>query len=194
MSDIGNTLAIIGIAFWVFIPAMLPNTFAVFVGGGTPVDFGKSWNGRRLLGDGKTWRGFIGGALIGGLLIALAQYGLAGLCGSADHWGWGDDVWRVVKIGLALGFGSLVGDMIGSFIKRRIGIARGAKAPILDQYDFVMGSFLFLAIADFGFMYDTYLCDWQHLLGLVVVLFLVWFLHRGTNIIGYKIGVKDQPW
>ena len=71
--DFGDILAIIGIGFWVYVPALLPNTFAPFVGGGTPVDFGKSWKGKRLLGDGKTWRGFIGGALIGGLLIGLAQ-------------------------------------------------------------------------------------------------------------------------
>lgn len=194
MTDVGDMLAIIGICFWVFVPALLPNTFAVFLGGGTPVDFGKSWKGKRILGDGKTWRGFIGGALIGGLLIGLAQYGISDLCGSANHWGWGDDIWRCVKISLALGFGSLVGDMIGSFIKRRIGIERGAKAPILDQYDFVFGSFLFLAIADFDFMFNTYLNGWEHIVGLLVVLFLVWFLHRGTSILGYKLGVKNQPW
>jgi CDP-2,3-bis-(O-geranylgeranyl)-sn-glycerol synthase len=193
MADIGDFLAVIGIAFWVYVPALLPNTFAPFVGGGTPVDFGKSIGGRRILGDGKTWRGFIGGALIGGLLIGLAQWGLADLCGSADHWGYGTDIWRAVKIFLVLGFGSLIGDMMGSFLKRRIGIERGAKAPILDQYDFVFGSFLFLIIFDWQFFYDTYI-EGIHIAGLIFLLLIIWFLHRGTNIIGYKIGVKNEPW
>ena len=82
---------------------------------------------------------------------------------------------------------------MGSFVKRRIGIERGAKAPILDQYDFVFGSFLFLIIFDWQFFYDTYI-EGIHIAGLIFLLLIIWFLHRGTNIIGYKIGVKNEPW
>ena len=193
MTDVGDILAVIGIAFWVYVPALLPNTFAPFVGGGTPVDFGKSIGGRRILGDGKTWRGFIGGALLGGVLIGLAQWGLSDLCGSVDHWGWGTDFWRAFKLFFVLGFSSLIGDMVGSFIKRRIGIDRGAKAPILDQYDFVIVSFAALMIFDWDFFYNTYI-EGIHIVGFIFLILIIWFLHRGTNILGYKIGVKNEPW
>ena len=46
-------------ALWLILPAYVANASAVLVGGGTPVDSGKNWkDGKRILGDGKTWRGF----------------------------------------------------------------------------------------------------------------------------------------
>ena len=41
-----------------------------------------------------------------------------------------------------LAIGSLLGDLGGAFIKRRLGMERGAKAPILDQYNFIAGAML----------------------------------------------------
>ncbi|HUU07508.1 MAG TPA: CDP-archaeol synthase, partial [Thermoplasmata archaeon] len=41
---------------WLMLPALIPNPAAVLVGGGTPMDLGRTWRGRRVLGDGKTWR------------------------------------------------------------------------------------------------------------------------------------------
>ena len=53
-------------ALWLIIPAYIANASAVLVGGGTPIDFGKNWkDGRRILGDGKTWNGLIVGAFFG---------------------------------------------------------------------------------------------------------------------------------
>jgi len=69
---------------WLMLPALIPNSAAVLFGGGGPMDLGKSWRGKRVLGDGKTWRGFFGGSLAGaafGLLqigIAEAIYGVGG--------------------------------------------------------------------------------------------------------------------
>ena len=61
---------------WLLIPAYTPNNFAVLVGGGRPIDFGKNFiDGKRILGNGKTVRGFIGG-LAGGILCANLQYAL----------------------------------------------------------------------------------------------------------------------
>ena len=53
-------LEIILQALWLILPAYVANASAVLVGGGTPVDFGKNWrDGKRILGDGKTWRGLL---------------------------------------------------------------------------------------------------------------------------------------
>ncbi|HDS59894.1 MAG TPA: CDP-archaeol synthase, partial [Thermoplasmatales archaeon] len=40
-------------AVWLVLPAYLANASAVVLGGGTPIDFGKTWRDKRLLGDGK---------------------------------------------------------------------------------------------------------------------------------------------
>ena len=55
------------VGLWLFLPAMLPNSAAVLFGRGSTakMDFGKTWRGKRIFGDGKSWRGFFGGALSG---------------------------------------------------------------------------------------------------------------------------------
>jgi len=41
-------------ALWIIVPAYVANASALLVGGGTPIDFGKTWkDGKRVLGDGK---------------------------------------------------------------------------------------------------------------------------------------------
>src|SRR2546426_9134833 len=56
-------------ALWFFLPAFVANPMAVVFGGGTPIDFGRILrDGERLFGDGKTWRGLVGGTLIAALL------------------------------------------------------------------------------------------------------------------------------
>ena len=53
-------------SFWIIIPAYIANASALLVGGKTPIDFGKKYkDGRRILGDGKTWNGLITGGFIG---------------------------------------------------------------------------------------------------------------------------------
>lgn len=187
----GEIALMILVGIWVFVPALLPNSAAVVFGGGTPVDFGKSWKGKRILGDGKTWRGFFGGAL-SGIVPGLIMMGAAQLAGSPDLWGFGS-FGQGVGIVICLAVGSLVGDMLGSFIKRRLGIERGMKAPILDQYDFVIGAFLIVTIFYPNWVFSTYI-EGYHWASLIVLLALIWFLHRGVNIIGYRLGLKKEPW
>ena len=179
------------VGVWVFVPALLPNSAAVVFGGGTPVDFGRSWRGKRILGDGKTWRGFFGGAF-SGIVLGLIMIGAARLAGSPDLWGYGT-VADGIGIVVCLAVGSLLGDMLGSFLKRRLGLERGMKAPILDQYDFVIGAFLVVTLFYPQWVWSTYVEGW-HIAAMVLLLALVWFLHRGVNIIGYRLGLKNEPW
>ena len=70
-------------------------------------------DGRRLFGRSKTWRG---------LLAASAACGLAApLLGLP---------WRA---GLGCGALAMTGDLLASFVKRRLGLAAGARAPRLDS-------------------------------------------------------------
>jgi len=123
-------------------PAYCANSFAVF-GGGKPVDFGKSWQGKRILGDGKTWRGlFIG--LIAGTLFGLMWFFLS-QSGPLDAVYYNVFDFRITDplFGLYLAVGALLGDMVASFLKRRIGLERRKPWWGVDQLDFVFGALLF---------------------------------------------------
>ena len=77
-----STLERIFVVLIIMSPAYLANTFAVLTGGKYPIDQGKlHHDGNRLLGDGKTWSGLIGGT-IGGMLVG---YGLIILILSLIH-------------------------------------------------------------------------------------------------------------
>jgi len=134
-------------AFWLIIPAYIANGCAVLVGGGTPIDFGKSWkDGKRILGDGKTWRGLILGSLIGmiggfGLsaaakFISNTEFSFIGL---NDFMGFP----IMIPIIFSICFGALMGDIIESFFKRRVGKNRGQDWVPFDQLDFILGVLLF---------------------------------------------------
>jgi CDP-2,3-bis-(O-geranylgeranyl)-sn-glycerol synthase len=176
---------------WLMLPALIPNTAAVLWGGGTPMDFGRSWRGKRILGDGKTWRGFFGGALTGAA-IGVLQIIAVDRLDEAMVWGFGDWPWYLCTV-LSLGFGSMIGDSAGSMIKRRLGVERGDKAPILDQYNFVVGAFALVLIFRSEWFLDHFVRG-NGPYGLILFLVLVPILHRGINIIGYKLGKKNVPW
>jgi len=178
---------------WLMVPAYLPNSAAAVFGGGAPVDFGKNWkDGKRILGDGKTWRGTIFG-VAAGMVIGLIQIGILYPFDTDVLGEFGDGAVQIGVVLFCLSFGSLFGDMLGSFIKRRMNIPKGAKAPILDQYDFLIGTLIFLAIFQWGWLYDNYFKG-LHIIALLSVLAATWFLHRAVNIIGYKMGKKEVPW
>jgi CDP-2,3-bis-(O-geranylgeranyl)-sn-glycerol synthase len=187
-----NILAVIATAFWVTIPAYLPNSMAVIFGGGTPMDFGKTGrDGRRLLGKGKTWNGFFGGAL-SGMIIGSVQFLLAYNFDKAEFWGFGPMPNAIIIIAL-LSFGAMFGDALGSYIKRRQNLKPGEQSPGLDQYDFIIGSWLLIIIFQFSWFYEHFL-NGIAILGLITILVITPILHRGVNIIGYKMGKKDVPW
>ena len=176
---------------WLFLPAMLPNSAAVLFGGKTKMDFGKSWRGKRIFGDGKSWRGFFGGAF-SGIALGLVLLGIASIWDSTDYWGYGG-FWSNVCVIVCLSFGAVLGDLMGAFIKRRMGLERGAKAPILDQYDFVIGAFLVTSVFCTDWVYTTYVEGW-HIAALIFLLLIMFAIHRVVNIEAYKLGYKKEPW
>jgi CDP-2,3-bis-(O-geranylgeranyl)-sn-glycerol synthase len=170
-------------ALWIMLPAYLPNPVAALCGGGSPVDLGRNFSdGRRIFGDGKTYRGLIVGILAGiavGLvqLMANGAYGLAWLPQQT-----------VLSVTL-LSVGALLGDLVKSFFKRRFGKERGAKWPVADQYDLVAGAFALLLVFD-----PSWLFTQVTLPAFICILILTPVLHRAVNIIGYLVKVKEVPW
>ncbi len=183
-----DLITIVLYSIYLMIPSYFANGSALVFGGGTPIDFGKyAWDKRRLIGDGCTWRGLIGGGLlgmiVGGLLGLLADWGIASslfnISASQITFVSGNVI-KGLLIGFLLGFGALIGDAVGSFLKRRLNFERGKPVPLLDQLDFVVFALLFVSL--------VINLDWQII---IFILFVSVFLHLGANIFAYAIKIKD---
>ncbi len=141
---------------------------------GTPIDGGKYWrDGRRILGDGKTFEGSLSAFIAGGLTA-----GLLGLVSNGFE--------TVFITGVVATIGGITGDIIESFFKRRLGYERGAMLPLADQLDFYLGATLFVLVCGRCLHPSLYV----FLFGLIVIP----VLHYGTNYIAYKLGLKSVPW
>jgi len=134
-----------------------------------PLDGGVRFvDGRRLLGNGKSVEGFIAGVAAGTLVgLVLQPSGLSS-----------------IERAFLLSLGSMVGDSLGSFVKRRVGLERGAPAPLLDQL-----SFLLVALLAYQLAFSD--------LPLEVAAILVIAtppIHLLANFLAYKAGLKNRPW
>lgn len=178
-------------AIWFFLPAMLPNTSAAIFGGGPALDFGAMWKGRRVLGDGKTWKGLAVG-IASGVLLGYLE-GVVALPAGAPLAHVYPLSLSILPALLALSAGSMLGDIAGAFVKRRRGLERGASVPILDQYDFAAGALLLVYLASPAAAV-RFLFGGEALAGLAVVLLIIYPLHRLINYIGYRKGLKSVPW
>lgn len=147
------------LAVWYILPAYFANMAPVVFGGGPPIDRGRNWiDGRRILGDHKTFRGLISGIVVG-VVVGLIQL-------------------RPVQ-GVLLSAGAMAGDLMGSFIKRRLGIPPGGDAILLDHEGFLLFSILF--------------CSWYDPLSVEQIIFLIIItpiLYEMTNFIARKLGLK----
>ncbi len=154
------------------LPALVANASPVLLRGhGHPVDGGRRFrDGRPVLGKGKTFEGLLIGTLYG----AVVAYLLSAAMGAA----------AVFPAGCAAAIGALLGDMAAAFIKRRLGLERGAPAPVLDQLDFYSGAIVATIAA--GYLPAPIPAA---ILGVSVPL-----LHRATNIAAYRLGLKNVPW
>ncbi len=138
-----------------------------------PVDGGRLLGGRPVLGPGKTWEGFVLGS-ISGIIVALILSPISGIQGLG--------VVEYFSAGVYASVLALVGDMIGSFIKRRAGLVRGEPAPILDQADFYLGGLL-----------GIYLAGYQIDVPVATLYFLIVFgLHVLTDCIAFEKGLKRE--
>ena len=119
-----------------------------------PLDGGRCWRGRRLLGDHKTWKGF----LVMTPATALAFLGLALAAGATRDDSPGT-IWRLsnfeyLMLGAWAGLGFMLGELPNSFLKRQLDIEPGEAASsvgarwfgaFVDQIDSVLGALAALA-------------------------------------------------
>jgi CDP-2,3-bis-(O-geranylgeranyl)-sn-glycerol synthase len=190
--SIFSVLILSAYAIYFMLPAYLANASALTFGGGTPLDLGRSMNdGRRILGDGVTWKGTIIGILIG-MAVGLVQGAISGNI-VHDLLIIGDpgianlvqgtitiNAVQGILLGLVLGSGAVIGDACGSFIKRRFKVERGRPVPLMDQLDFVVGALVFASLVVI-----------IPLSLIIIIIVISVFLHLGTNIIAYLLGLKN---
>lgn len=132
-------LDVVNALYFIF-PAYCANAAPVIFGGGPPIDAGKKFlDGKPILGSHKTFRGFFVGLAIG-TSVGFIQYIFLQ---SNDFLKEVLQFQFSISLGFMLSLGALVGDLIESFFKRRLGLRPGSPLLIADQLDFVVVALLF---------------------------------------------------
>jgi CDP-2,3-bis-(O-geranylgeranyl)-sn-glycerol synthase len=127
-----------------------------------PVDFGKKLpDGKRLFGSHKTWRGVFT-MLIVGLITGYLILGS-------------------LRLGLLVGLGVIVGDLVTSVIKRRVNLKPGASFEPWDSEILVAS----------GIIFTWGLFTWYEIIG---ILLLAPLLYKAFNYLGYKLKLQKHPW
>ncbi len=180
-------------ALWFFLPAGLANAAPVFAARlprlknwNAPLDFSKTFRGKRIFGANKTWRGLLAGVLIATLTVA-AQHWLAVntplvstlsfIPGDINYY-FADILW----LGPLLGLGALGGDALESFAKRQLNIPPSHRWFPFDQIDYIIGGLLAsLIIVRLSIIEYT-------------LILITWFvLHLLTVYIGYMLNLRANP-
>ncbi len=177
-------------AAWFMVPAAAANMTPVFMSKApglrhwqAPLDFGKSYRGRRVFGPNKTWRGLLVGMGAATALLFL-QHVLSMhhqdtlfVHNQLDYQHLG--YWL---LGPLIGLGTLGGDAIESFFKRQRGIMAGQKWLPFDQIDSIVG-----VIAVTAPFYRFSLVTYAWMIG-------IWFVaHISASYVGWLLHVKDAP-
>jgi CDP-2,3-bis-(O-geranylgeranyl)-sn-glycerol synthase len=132
--------------------------------GDRPLDSG--WilaDGHRLLGDSKTWRG------------VLAAILATGLCAMLLDW--------PVGVGMIMGLAAMLGDVLSSFIKRRLGLDSSSRAVGVDQIPEALLPLLAVA--------ETFALDGRTI-AMIVVGFAV--LELTLSPLFYWLGIRKRPY
>ena len=177
-------------AIWYVLPAYFANATPNAFGGGPPIDGGRMWkDGKPILGPGKTWRGLFVGIFFGTLIGVLQAVTVE------TH-----DPFKAIFRAFVISFGTLLGDSMGSFIKRRSGLKRGESYLFMDQLGFlIVGSVLVLLLfpltienVQFTLLGMTITYSIVNvLLYLVFLLPATFIVHILANFIWYKLGQQE---
>jgi CDP-2,3-bis-(O-geranylgeranyl)-sn-glycerol synthase len=162
--------------FLIIVPLYIANASAMIFKGKMRLDLEKNFfDGKPLLGKGKTLQGTFFGVFLGMLssTIIFIVLGNATTILTKNY----------LFLGMLLSSGAIVGDITASFFKRRIGKKAGEQMPLLDQLDFVFGG-IFFAL-------PLYIITVKEL---IVIIFLTLVMHKIANFLAFKIKLKKVPW
>lgn len=147
-----------------------------------PVDMNATFYRKPIFGRHKTFRGLIVG-ITTGIILAYIQTSLYNL--SFFKWISITDYSNPFLLGFLLGMGAMLGDLLKSFFKRRIGIPLGRPFIPFDQIDFIIGAYIFVI----PFYYSVLS------LNLVITSIVVsFFLHILVNHVSFYLKVRKEKW
>jgi CDP-2,3-bis-(O-geranylgeranyl)-sn-glycerol synthase len=168
-----DPLMIIAYIFPAYASNGAPVLFVRLVKNPHPIDCGAFFiDGRRILGDGKTLEGLVSG-LMAGILAGIILSSLP------------IPLYRSPLEFVLLCVGAMLGDILGSFSKRRFGVPRGGPVPVLDQLGFLILSI----VTAWSVMGPP---EWVDSSSIIFLFVLTFLLHLGTNAAAYLIGLKDR--
>jgi len=169
-------------ALWFILPAYIANGSAVLLGGTGVIDMGQYLLRHRIFGDHKTISGFLGGvmcAAVLGFIMGHLQHDFESFFNITLNFS------MSLYNGLIIGAGAMSGDLLGSFIKRRLEMKSGQMALGLDQLNFVFGAFIF----------SYFILGIIPTAGAIIFIIIITpILHLVFNKISYQIGTKKYPW
>jgi len=205
------------LVLWLYLPGYLANTAAMLGGKWIPemtgieprpIDGGRRLSdGNRILGDGKTWNG-LAGAIIGAGFLCMFTHWIGEnhivnegifldplIWAGPSDWFWIGGEWGAAFIvGTFLGLGCMIGDSLGSFIKRRMGKKRegseSSKSPLIDTLPFAICTFT-MGLLLFP---DALVGNTDLIQPMFWLLILTPLIHRMTNVFGYWVGLKEVPY
>ena len=145
-----------------------------------PIDFNIGLGNNTIFGKNKTYRGLIAG-MLAAIIVAYTQFFLNGGnifadLALVDYSNW-------LLIGLLLGLGAMFGDLVKSFVKRRIGLKPGMPFVPFDQLDFVFGALVFI--------YPVARLSMEKM---AIILFISFILHMVINHIAFYTGIRKERW
>lgn len=146
------------------------------------IDFGKKFLGKDIFGSHKTWRGVIFGILAGLFLVFLQsqlfRFNFFKKISLIDY-----STINLVFFGILISGGTIFGDLLFAFIKRRLNLPPGAMFFPFDQINYIIGTFLFLN-PFFKINLSVWLC----------LFILTPILHVLTTHIGFKLKLTKSKW
>tara|TARA_Y100000310_G_C20580310_1_gene762637 strand:+ start:395 stop:937 length:543 start_codon:yes stop_codon:yes gene_type:complete len=173
-------------AAYVMVPAYFANmapvlTKRILSSLAKPIDGGMMLGGRPLFGRNKTWRGFLM-AVVFSVIITFLQsvfssnvlFADLGLVPYATVW---------LPLGILMGVGAIGGDLVESFIKRRLGKEPGKRFLPWDQIDFVLGALILSSL----------IVDYSMVI-ILTIIGVSFFGHIIVKRMGYWLKVHDEKW
>ncbi|MDW8063516.1 MAG: CDP-2,3-bis-(O-geranylgeranyl)-sn-glycerol synthase [Candidatus Caldarchaeum sp.] len=170
--DVNSFLHGLGYVFPAYVSNATPVVAVKLLKKATPIDGGKNFpDGRRILGDGKTFEGLVSGVSAGFAVGAAMNF--------LFPW-----LFSLLEVFL-LSLGAMIGDIVGAFFKRRMGLKQGSPAPVLDQTGFLAAALLLVHLL-------TGLPKWLDASIIAALFVFTVFMHLATNGFAYIVGLKDK--
>jgi CDP-2,3-bis-(O-geranylgeranyl)-sn-glycerol synthase len=178
-----DVLLVLYVALPAFVANMAPvlaTRLGILQSLATPIDRGRMWRGNPLLGKNKTWRGILA-AVIGSVAVTILQYVAFPPTYAASLVY--ESVGAAIIFGIWVAVLVLVGDALGSVIKRQLGYESGTPCIPLDQIDYI----IVFIVGTTPFIHWT-------AIGAVTLVGVTFFLNLGTNALAYVTRIKNTYW